>query len=66
MPPRTKTLHTASDLGLVVRDFLGVGRETVSDDLARDTMHAIGLARYEEIDATALDTIITRLVSEIE
>jgi hypothetical protein len=59
-------IRTASDLGRYIRnirhDCTGCGVD-ITDDIARDTMHSVGITRYEELDSLDLDRLIEAAVA---
>lgn len=57
-----KTLHTARDLGQTIRDLRPDADPTIiTDEWCRDTMHDLGVTRYEDVDADAIDAIVAQV-----
>lgn len=62
------TIHltTATDLRAAIADLrpdavAALGHEAITADWCRDQMHALGVTRYEDVDAETLSAIADRV-----
>lgn len=57
-----KTLHTARDLGQTIRDLRPDADPTIiTDEWCRESMHDLGVTRYEDVDDDIIDAISNRV-----
>lgn len=58
------TLQSAQDLGAVVRALLGDVPE-ITNDAARNAMHALHVTQYEDVTEAVLGQIVDRLMADL-